>query len=536
MKWTIGNKISGLITLTIAMSLILCIISLHMTSKLKKSIDSNLHTYQVLQNLEQIISLLKDAETGGRGYIITGEEQYLEPYNMATIEIIKKIDFGIALNTDNPKQEEQFNKVKLSVIEKISVLQKTIDARKKMGFNAALKIVNTDKGKNIMDNIRNVISEMEQTENDLLKIRNHSMNNDISITKSIIIYGSFLSIILITIIGFLIIRNISGPLKKITMIASRIASNDLSVDISPTKRNDEIGLLNLAFYQMVEQLRASINDITEGINLLGSSASEILASTTQVASGAAETAAAISETTTTIEEVRQAAQLSSQKASRVSENAHQIAQITKAGQLAVEGAINGMNEIQNQMDLVANTIVRLSEQSQQIGGIIASVNDVADQSNLLAVNASIEAAKAGEIGRGFAVVAIEIKGMAQQSKQATLQVRNILSDIQKATSAAVMATEQTSKAVEKGVKLSTQTGESIQKMADSSNNAVDAATQIVASSQQQVIGMDQIAIAMQNINQAGIENAASMIQAEKAAKGISDLGLKLKHLVDQYKV
>ena len=115
-------------------------------------------------------------------------------------------------------------------------------------------------------------------------------------------------------------------------------------------------------------------------------------------------------------------------------------------------------------------------------------------------------------------------------------MRNILNDIQKATSAAVMATEQTSKAVENGVKQSTQTGESIKKLTESSNKAVEASTQIVASSQQQVVGMDQIGQAMQNINQAGIENAASMVQAEKAAKGISELGQKLKLLVEQYKV
>jgi methyl-accepting chemotaxis protein len=178
----------------------------------------------------------------------------------------------------------------------------------------------------------------------------------------------------------------------------------------------------------------------------------------------------------------------------------------------------------------------LSEQSQQIGGIIASVTDVADQSNLLAVNAAIEAAKAGEQGKGFAVVAQEIKNLAQQSKQATIQVRNILTDFQKATSAAVMATEQTSKAVESGVKQSTLAGDAIKKLAESSGKALEAASQIVASSQQQAVGMDQIGLAMQNINQAGTENASSMVQAEKAAKGLNELGQKLKLLVEQYKI
>jgi methyl-accepting chemotaxis protein len=195
-----------------------------------------------------------------------------------------------------------------------------------------------------------------------------------------------------------------------------------------------------------------------------------------------------------------------------------------------------MDRIREQMDTIAQTVVRLSEQSQSIGGIIASVTDIADQSNLLAVNAAIEAAKAGEQGKGFAVVAQEIKNLAGQSKQSTLQVRNILNDVQKATSAAVMATEQGSKAVETGLKQSLQAGEAIRILAESINEAVQAATQIVASSQQQVVGMDQIGVAMQNINQAGTETAVSMVQSEKSAKNLNDLGQKLKEMVERFKV
>ncbi|HUW06948.1 MAG TPA: methyl-accepting chemotaxis protein [Williamwhitmania sp.] len=283
-------------------------------------------------------------------------------------------------------------------------------------------------------------------------------------------------------------------------------------------------------------LTGILSEVKDTVNILVASTSEILAATTQVASGSVETSTAISETTTTVEEVRQAAQLSSQKASRVSENALQVSQVTQLGQKAVDETLTGMHEIQTQMDSMANTIIRLSEQTQQIGGIIASVTEVADKSNMLAVNAAIEAAKAGEQGRGFAVVAQEIRNLAQQSKEATIQVRNILNDVQKTTSSAVMATEQTSRAVDIGVKQSAQAGDTIKKLADSSSKAVEAATQIVASSQQQVVGMDQIGLAMQNINQAGTENAASMVQAEKAAKGLNELGQKLKVLVEQYKI
>ena len=236
--------------------------------------------------------------------------------------------------------------------------------------------------------------------------------------------------------------------------------------------------------------RSITRQLRETITQLSSSAAEILATTTQVASGAAESATAVSETTATVEEVKQTAQVASQKAKYVSESAQKVAQVSQAGRKSVESAIQGMHIIQEQMASIGESIVRLSEQSQAIGEIIATVNDLAEQSNLLAVNAAIEAAKAGEQGKGFAVVAQEVKSLAEQSRQATSQVRTILGDIQKATSAAVLATEQGNKAVEAGVKQSAETGESIRLLTESIMEAAQAATQIAASSQQQMVGMD----------------------------------------------
>jgi methyl-accepting chemotaxis protein len=279
--------------------------------------------------------------------------------------------------------------------------------------------------------------------------------------------------------------------------------------------------------------RAITGQLRETIAQLSSSSSEIFAATTQVASAVTETATAVTETTTTVEEVKQTAQVSSQKAKTVSERSQKVAQVSQSGKKSVEETIEGMARIREQMEMIAESIVRLSEQSQAIGEIIETVNDLAEQSNLLAVNASIEAAKAGEQGKGFAVVAQEVKSLAEQSKQATGQVRGILMEIQKATSGAVMATEKGSKAVEAGVKQSTVAGESIGALTEGVVEAVQAATQIAASSQQQLVGMDQVATAMESIKQASTQNVASTKQVEVAAKNLHELGQKLKQLVER---
>ncbi|MFA6504949.1 MAG: methyl-accepting chemotaxis protein [Treponemataceae bacterium] len=321
-------------------------------------------------------------------------------------------------------------------------------------------------------------------------------------------------------------------LRGMAEAAERISKGDLSVDVEPQSDKD---LLGNALSRMIAGLRRMVSEISESVNSLGASASEILSSTTQVASGTVETAAAINETTTTVEEVRQAARMSSDKAKFVSDSAQRVAQVSLSGQKAVEETAGGMLNIRDQMESIARTIVGLSDQSQAIGGIIATVSDLADQSNLLAVNAGIEAARAGDQGRGFVVVAQEIRSLAEQSKQATERIREILTDIQKATGSAVMATEQGTKAVEAGVKQSSQAGEAIRMLTDASAEAAQASTQIAASSQQQVAGMDQIGTAMESINLAGAQTAAGMKQSEIAARNLHELGLRLKSLIEQYK-
>ncbi|MFA3781701.1 methyl-accepting chemotaxis protein [Melioribacteraceae bacterium 4301-Me] len=386
------------------------------------------------------------------------------------------------------------------------------------------------------DRIRKLTIELEKSaKNDAeLSIKNFYANIKAIFNALTII--SIISILLAIAITLYLSKIIASPLKEITNATNKISSGDLTITIPHKLRKDEIGFLSDNFTQMLQNLRSITKEITEGINVLGSSASEILATTTQIASAAAQTASSISQTTTTVEEVKQTAQLSSQKAKYVLESSQRASQFSQTGKKSVEESIEAMNKIKEQMEFVAEGIVRLSEQSQAIGEIIAAVNDLADQSNLLAVNAAIEAAKAGEQGKGFSVVAQEIRSLAEQSKQATTQVRTILGEIQKAMSSAVLATEQAAKAVEAGVKQSLEAGESIRVLTESVTEAAQAATQIAASSQQQFVGMEQIAQAMENIKQASSQNAVGTKQAESAAKNLNELGTKLKELVQQFKV
>ncbi len=345
-------------------------------------------------------------------------------------------------------------------------------------------------------------------------------------------------------------RGISDPILALAKTAREI-SDKKDYSARATKHNsDEIGRLTDALNEMLGEIETGqralqeahnsllkqTGQIMDSVGVLTGSARQILDFSTQVSTSATETATAVTQTTTTVEEVRHTAQIAAQKARSVADAALRAAQTSQEGKKAAEDASDGMHRIRQQMESIADSMMRLSEQSQAIGQIIATVEDLAAQSNLLAVNAAIEAAKAGEQGKGFAVVAQEIKNLAEQSKQATKQVRGILSDIQKATGAAVMATEQGARAVESGVTQSSQAGDSIIKLATNVAEAAQAATQIAASSQQQSTGMDQIVGSMMSVKQATTQNATSARELETAAHSLNEVGQKLKQLVQEYRV
>ena len=404
-KWTVGSKIAAGYALALFMVLMLGYVSYHNATELIEGARLRAHTFKVITKIGNLLSALQDAETGQRGYLLVGKEDYLQPYVSGVAQANENLQALRTLTSDNPAQQRRLASLGNLINDKFEELQTTISLQKTKGFDAALKVVQTNRGKKEMDDIRGIISEMLGEEYALLNERNNIENTGAKSTRSLILYGIAAVALSMVLIGYAVTRTISF------------------------------------------QLKASMGQ-------LASTSSQILATTTQIAAGAAETASAVTETTATVEEVKQTAQLASQKAKSVSESAQKAAQTSMDGKKSVEDSVGAMQDIQKQMETIAERVVALSEQGLAIGEIIVSVNDLAEQSSILAVNAAIEANKAGEHGKGFAVVAHEIKSLAEQSKQSTAQVRSILTEIQKGTSAAVLAAEQGAKIVESGMRQS----------------------------------------------------------------------------------
>lgn len=416
--------------------------------------------------------------------------------------------------------------------------QKYIHYTEQMAHNPG-KAVQTSENDTKTDLIR--MEESFQQLKDLSQQRSQeksdTLHKTIFITKSILI-GSFFPIMIIGFSPYWVLRrSIVSKLQRVTNVVQPMSQGDLTLRVPiATDQVNEIDELGRYVNKMADDLAATTQQSYINMRELAQTASNLAATSAELAASSSQTSTTIAEVVTTVDEVRQTADLANEKAQQLVSQAKRLTQIAESGEHASGEAIAGIRKINEEMEYIADSTIRLSEQTQKIGEIIDAVNDLADQSKILSVNASVEAAKAGEAGKGFAVVAQEVKSLAEQSREATRQIRTILSDIQKATSAAVMATERGNKAVEMGVTLSKEASQSITILKSNIEDSVIAAEQISASSHQQLAGMEQLVQAMEYIKDATTQNLDGARQLEGATRTLDGLSQNLTKLTEHFKV
>jgi methyl-accepting chemotaxis protein len=319
--------------------------------------------------------------------------------------------------------------------------------------------------------------------------------------------------------------------RRMAMVADRISAGDLSGEIKAHSQEDVLGT---AFARMTENLRNLIAELRRGSHDLASASTQILSATAQQASGMTEQSAAVTQTTATVEQVKASADQAVQMASEVNQNAASASRAAGEGIEAVRGATESMTHIRSRVQTIADHILALADQTQRIGEIISSVSDLADQSNLLALNAAIEASRAGEHGRGFSVVAQEIRALSEQSKAATGQVRSILGEIQRAANTAVMVTEEGLKVADTGSSSIDRVGRTLEELSSVIQQSAHSAQLIAASVRQHSIGMEQIAVAMGNINLTTTDTLSATHHTKVTAETLDQLAGRLNTIVTQY--
>ncbi|QPC84673.1 methyl-accepting chemotaxis protein [Phototrophicus methaneseepsis] len=371
-------------------------------------------------------------------------------------------------------------------------------------------------------------------------------------TDAWVVAAPLISLVFGLIVGLLVYRysyeRIDETVRAYADVLDKVAEGDLHQRLTPPQIDasypEGAMLHHLAstVNRTLDTIQTIVRDFDAAMQRLEADTQAILEATSRQITMANEQDAVVTETTATVNEVRATVTETAERAQSVAETAQHSVDISREGLDAVRETIDGMEMIRRRVEDIADNILVLSEHTQQIGEIIAAVNNLADQSRMLALNASVEAARAGEEGKGFAVVAMEVRNLADQNRDATVQVREILGEIQRSTNSAVMVTEEGSKGVDSGQQQANRAGGSINELARAIEEAATAAMQIAASTRQQTIGMDQLTGAMATIKRATTETVSSTMQVEASVQRLRDAarrvnevlgGLQFKHTDNQ---
>jgi len=536
--------------------------------QLNSQVNNIAELSQRLDILDEINLYLLKQHSQEKEYLLTGDPTVVAEHSNLTIEINRHISQlqEVLTNPDDLRSLEALAALETSYAEQFSTIVAYYDAgNHKEALTRSLTSATLAQEGEI------IINRMVNDTRGTILVNVGRTSSKVKTTLDTNLIVNPIIIILIIALFFLFNRQVTPPLIAITNHLQQIAKQDLTnlshalshlsegdlttqVTLQATpfihQRNDEVGKLAQAFNSMVESVQQSGNafnntvsnmrqlttNIQASTQNITASSSQILTTVSQHTSSTSEQSATLSQITATVDELRTTSEQASQLAATVADGSQQSAVVGKQSTAAVQAIIDSMRDIYEQVQAIAQDILTLSEQTQQIGEITTTVNDIADQSNLLALNATIEAAKAGEHGKGFAVVAAEVRKLAEQSKEATAQVRTILEDIQRATQKAVLGTEQGARQAERGLTLAKQTNEGILHLSQTIDKAALATLQIAASARQQNLGIDQISEAMRDIQRATVHIATGANQTKMASEDVNNMIQQLQEMVYQYKL
>ncbi|MBE0499830.1 MAG: methyl-accepting chemotaxis protein [Desulfuromonadales bacterium] len=352
--------------------------------------------------------------------------------------------------------------------------------------------------------------------------------------------GLFLIVAVLTI--SVIVSLLLKPLRRVTAAANRLADGSLDETIDQIG-SDEVGQLAVAFNRMsqviVGNLREQIGksdqmvlSVREAIRQLSGSASGIMAIAAQQSSGSTEQATAVQQATTTSEEIAVTARQVAENSERVEAMAQTAGAASVSGKEAVGDAISGMLSLREQVQSIAEAMLELGEDSQKIGGIVDIIDEISDQTNLLSLNAAIEAAGAGEAGKRFSVVANEVKRLAERTVDATGQIKALIGQIQKATNATIMLTEDGTKGVDAASELVTRVSIELDNINRSVGETQAAAGEIKLSTQQQTTASEQMVETIAEVRDVAMQVAESAHETTQAIGELTSLAERLKVMVE----
>ena len=322
-------------------------------------------------------------------------------------------------------------------------------------------------------------------------------------------------------------------IQDVAKAAKKIANRDLRVEIEARSEKDELGH---SFRTMADSLSGIVRSLNENAEQLVSAVTEIASSADQMSRGAKQQSEQIEQTTVAVDEMSATVLESSKNAAEAAQASRTTSETADTGGRMVQETITGMQAISDVVQESSKSIGQLAESADRIGEIIGVIDDIADQTNLLALNAAIEAARAGEQGRGFAVVADEVRKLAERTGKATGEITDMIRGIQGQTKGAVDSMDSGIKQVANGRDLADRSGKSLDEIMTMSQNVLTMIEQIATASEQQSRASEEIAKNMDGISRVTKETAAGAEQSASAAEQLSRQAESLRAIVADFKL
>ena len=481
-SWTFGRRLGFGYALAVVTLLLVAVLGYQTTQHLVENDHWVTHTTQVRESIARLFAGVIEAESGQRGFVITGREDFLEPYTRAMSELERNYSELRALVSDNPDQVRRAEAIRALVAKRDAELKDVIALKRTGGVGEAAKYITAGEGLRTMQELRAAVRDMDRVEQALLVERRDEVETSSVTTRKVILWGSLFGTGFVALVGWLIARTLARQIGSVV-------------------RNVQ------------------------------SSSAELQSAANQQVTSAKEQATAMNEISTTISELLATAKQIAESARRVSSVAAETATAARGGDQIVERTNQAIANIQRQVDLIVSHMLDLGKKSQQIGLFLDLINELAEQTNILAINATIEAAGAGENGKRFAVVAEEIRRLADRVGVSTKEIRQLIEDIRSAVNKTVMTTETGNKAVDAGARLFGEVTASFASIGGMVVTTTEAAREIELSTKQQSTAVEQVNVAIANVAQAARETESSSNQTLQTAMELAKLSRDLLRIV-----
>jgi methyl-accepting chemotaxis protein len=443
-------------------------------AKIKLAQDTNINVDESVYGISRMVRNV-------RGRVLFPQDaSYLKSYQEG-LEAFQQASIQLKQIVQDPKQQERLNTIVADGNRLNDVSQRTFSLLAQGKIAEATILTKSLR----MSDIDRAKTELIQQEQDFLHTAAAEEQATNKLLTMLSIFGTLLAALFAASVGIWIATNIGRTIVTVNQAASAIASS--STEIAATVEEQE---------RTVSQQASSVN-----------------------------------QTTTTIEELGASSRQSAEQAEASASGASQALSLAEDGTKAVHQTLKGMSTLKEQVNEIAQAIIRLSEQTGQIGSVSSLVGDLANQTNMLALNAAVEAARAGEHGKGFGVVATEIRKLADQSKKSSEKINTLVSDIQSAINKTVMVTDEGTKKVDRSLELTQGTAKIFTGVADSVNDVFLNSQQISLSAKQQAIAIQQIVTAMNSINLGARESATGITQVKSSAQQLKAAAQQLKAVV-----